>query len=58
MNSFIAIMRDGVDPDFLANLSRLGQVAVPKPGTSFEKARCCALASCSVADLVHSTYAL
>jgi hypothetical protein len=34
----IAIMRDGVDPDFMANLSRLGQVAVPKPGLSFEKA--------------------
>lgn len=32
-----AIMRDGVDPDFMANLSRLGQVAVPKPGLSFEK---------------------
>lgn len=36
-------MRDGVDPDFLANLSKLGQVAVPKPGTSFEKVSCHAL---------------
>ncbi|KAJ9110376.1 hypothetical protein QFC20_002973 [Naganishia adeliensis] len=33
------IIRDAADPDFLANLSRLGQVAVPKPGTPFEKAR-------------------
>ncbi|KAJ9123962.1 hypothetical protein QFC22_000753 [Naganishia vaughanmartiniae] len=31
------IMRDGADPDFMANLSRLGQVAVPKQGLSFEK---------------------
>jgi hypothetical protein len=32
-----AIKQDGADPDFLKNLSRLGQVAVPKPGTPFEK---------------------
>ncbi|KAJ9093794.1 hypothetical protein QFC19_008171 [Naganishia cerealis] len=31
------ILRDSADPHFMANLSRLGQVAVPKPGTSFEK---------------------
>jgi hypothetical protein len=35
---FVAIKEDGGDPDFLKNLSRLGQVAVPKPGTPFEKA--------------------
>jgi len=34
----VAIKEDGGDPDFLKNLSRLGQVAVPKPGTPFEKA--------------------
>ncbi|KAH8083660.1 hypothetical protein HD553DRAFT_335752 [Filobasidium floriforme] len=32
-----SIKEDGGDPDFLKNLSRLGQVAVPKPGTPFEK---------------------
>lgn len=36
--TFVAIKEDGGDPDFLKNLSRLGQVAVPKPGTPFEKA--------------------
>lgn len=32
-----AIMRDGQDPHLLANLTKLGQVAVPKPGTPYEK---------------------